>query len=236
MARAVEPEVARARWRDVKPEVMSLWDQGQHAVILGRTGSGKSVLQIELCEARAEERGGSVCLIGTKARDPTLRATGYPIIRNWPPTYAQRQGRRVILWPPYGTASTMRQTVRPRIVRAFDEMMEESAWTIGVDELSRLGEQLGLNHLLNEFWQGGRSSDMTLVGATQRPAWIARSSLSETSWVACFHLGDADDRLRAGEVLGDKRRWFDTIGGLGRHEFLLVHTPSGEGVVTKVGT
>lgn len=233
MAQQLE-EAVRAPWEEVRPELMSRWDQGQAFTIIGRNGRGKTTLMIELADARVEERGGSVCLIGSKARDATLRETGWPIIRAWPPPYSARQGRRVILWPPYGRASTMRQTVRPRLVHALDEMMEEGAWTIGIDELSRLGEQLGMNHLLNEFWQGGRSSQMTVIGATQRPAWLARSSLSEAWWVACFQLNDLEDRTRAAEVMGDRYRWRDVIAQLRGYEFLLVNTLTQQGVVTQL--
>lgn len=234
-------DIPRVAWDDIEPELVEKWEQGQHFIILGKTGGGKTALELALLELRINERQGNAIAIGTKARDPTLRGTGWSIITEWPPTYAQRQTHHVILWPRYTRPSEAAAT-NGRVIRdALDEIMIEGAWSVGVDEMAYLVETLGLRVVLDEYWNGARASDISMIAATQRPYWLSRSAVSQGDWAACFRIHDTDDRLRAGEILGDRRRFFETIGGLrntpgpkGRHEFLLVRLATDEAVVTEL--
>jgi hypothetical protein len=101
-----------------------------------------------------------------------------------------------------------------------------------------LVETLGLRTVLDEYWNGARSSDISMIACTQRPYWLSRSAVSQGDWAACFRIHDTEDRLRAGEILGDRRRFFDIIGSLrntgGRHEFLLVRVATEEAVITEL--
>lgn len=229
-----EGDIPRVSWAEVSGEFVDKWDQGQHVAILGKTNSGKTTLALELCRLRIESRDAMCGVINTKARDQTLRRTGWPIVREWPPSYAQMQTRHVIFWPAYSRPSTAKRTTTPRIVEILDEVMLAGGWTLFVDEMGYLVETLGLRTVLDEYWNGARSSGITLIAGTQRPAWLARSAVSQTDWTICFRINDLEDRKRAAEVLGNRDRYGPVIGQLRPHEFLLVRTITDMAVVCKL--
>jgi len=47
----------------------------------------------------------------------------------------------------------------------------------------------------------GRSRGLTLIGGSQRPSWVSRFALTESSAYAVFWLADQSDRKRLGEVI-----------------------------------
>jgi hypothetical protein len=231
--RRAELEIPRADWRDVYPELIEEWEQGQHAILLGKTGSGKTTMALELIRRRVQLRGAFAVALVTKARDDTSKKTGWPIVRQWPPTYAQMQTHHVIFWPPYTRPSTAKATTTPAVRHLLDELMLEGGWTLFVDEMAYLVETLGLRTVLDEYWNGARSSGLSLIAGTQRPYWLSRSSVSQGDWVICFRINDEDDRSRAAQILGGKR-YFDAIGSLGRHECLIVRTLNDRAVITEL--
>jgi hypothetical protein len=226
--------IPRVPWDAVAPELIDSWDQGQHVVILGKTGSGKTTVAFEIMEQRIEQRGAMCCALGTKARDDTLRRTGWPILRKWPPTYAQRQTHHVIFWPAYSRPSVARHTLAPKITELLDEIMAEGGWTLFVDEMAYLVETLGQRAVLDEYWNGARSSRISLVAGTQRPTWLARSAVSQVDWVICFRINDLTDRTRAAEIMGDRQKYAAAIKTLRGHEFCVVRTITDQAVITEL--
>jgi hypothetical protein len=201
--------------------------------LLGKTGSGKTTLALELIRQRIERKGAYALALGTKARDETLRATGWPVIRSWPPTYAQLQTHHVIFWPPYSRPSTARRTTAGPVSHMLDEVMLEGGWTVFVDEMAYLVETLGLRHVLDEYWNGARSSGLSLIAGTQRPYWLSRAAASQIDWAVSFFISDAEDRTRAARILGGAH-FADAIAGLRGHQFLVVRTTTGRGVITEL--
>jgi hypothetical protein len=218
----------------VWPEFIAGWDQGDHLVMLGKTKSGKTTLAIEMLELAIAHRQSHCVAIGTKPRDDTLKKTGWPVVRDWPPTYAQRETHHVVFWPPYSKPSTAKATTKPRLQKAMDEILLEGGWRVFVDEMAYLVQTLGLRYVLDEYFNGARSSGISLIACSQRPSWMARSGVSQVGWAVCFRINDTDDRLRAGEILGNRRRYAPVIGTLGidSHEFLLINTNTDRAVIS----
>jgi hypothetical protein len=142
----------------------------------------------------------------------------------------------VVLWPRYTKASSYAKDVKPTFLSAIDEVMEESAWTVYLDEAPYFVESLGLRRSMDELFNQARSNGITLVAGMQRPYWISRSMVSQHCWVACFRIGDMEDARRAGEVIGDRARYTPVLLNLGEHEFLLVDTIGDNAVISEVGT
>lgn len=218
-------EIPRIPWSTLAPAVVYDMDPGDHCVILGKTKSGKTTLAVDLLNRLADTRGSYVVALGYKLRDSTLRKTGWPIISEWPPTYEEIEpGHRCILWPPYSNPSNAATHTKPVFEDAFDDIMHEGNWRVFVDEIAYLIETLGMRRVLDEYFNGARSSGISMIAGTQRPVFVNRSAVSQVDWQITFRIEDLDDRTRAGEILGDKKLFVPVIGTLQkrRHEFLIV--------------
>jgi hypothetical protein len=181
--------------------------------------------------------GGSVVMLANKPRDPLyskLQREGWPRIRQWPPDYDHRVKRRVLLWPAYGRASTAKRN-RPAFEYALDMILAEGGWFIYIDEMRYMVEQMGMRTILDEYWNAARSSKVTLIAGSQGATWISRGMVTQETWLFLFRPRHTEDAKLYAEAAGD-RQIAGELDGLGRHEFLLVHTPSNERYVSKVGT
>jgi hypothetical protein len=203
--------------------------------LVGPTRSGKSYVAVDLLEGRADRRGAHVIVFATKLRDRTLTELGWPIISAWPPDYEHREQRRVILWPPYGQASTARKN-RQVFVDALDGILAEGGWTVYLDEAIYFTETLGLRPLLDEYWNTAASSGITVLSSSQAVSWVPKASLTQQQWAIVFRSPNEETRRDVAVVAGDRRRFEPAIAALGEHEFLLVRTRTGEAYVSKVGT
>jgi hypothetical protein len=178
-------------------------------------------------------REGAVLILGTKARDKGLTklvGQGWPKIGSWPPDYAHYVGRRVILWPAYGAASTVRARHRRTFLQAIDGIVNDGAWTVYVDEAPYFVETLGLRPQLDELYNTARSSGITLLSSAQGVSWIPRGSTTQQSWLFVFRprAGAKSDLVKAvADICGDRDRYVPAITTLDRHEFLIVHTHTG---------
>ena len=232
-------EIPHVSWEEAAPDFIEAWNQGEHMIAMGKTGRGKTTLVNDILNRRHEQREASVLSFVTKHRDATtsdLMGEGWARITSWPPSYAQRKNRKIILWPPYTKASTYARDVRDTFMEAIDEVMEEARWTLYMDEAPYFVESLGLRKSMDELFNQARSNEVTLVAGTQRPVWVSRSMVSQHCWVACFRIGDMEDAKRAGEVMGDRDRYTPVILGLGPHEFVLVDTIGDNAIISQVGT
>lgn len=214
---------------------MQRWEAGQHLAIVGPTGSGKSYVALDLLERRAEQRDAHVVVFASKQRDKTLTDLGWPIIREWPPDYEHREFRRVILWPPYGTASRA-QSRRGVYTDALDAILTEGHWTLYLDEAGYFVEQLKLRPILDEYWNQGRSSGITVVASSQGVTWVPKPMLSQQQWMILFGIPDEETRADAARIAGNRHRFTPMIGALREHEFLLIRTRTGQAFISKVGT
>lgn len=234
-----EEDIPRVSWEAAAPEFIECWDQGEHLIAMGKTGRGKTTFVNDVLTRRWEQREASVCSFVTKPQDKTssdLLDLGWSRLAKWPPSYAERKDRRIILWPPYTKASSYARDVKPIFLEAIDEIMEEKRWTLYMDEAPYFVESLGLRKSMDELFNQARSSEITLVAGTQRPVWVSRSMVSQHCWVCCFRIGDMEDAKRAGEVMGDRTRYTPVILGLGPHEFMLVDTIGDNAIISQVGT
>lgn len=234
-----DADVEVVSWRACAPDFIENWEQGEQCILLGKTGRGKTTWASDVLQRRNKQRRASVATFVTKKRDPTsddLITAGWDRIREWPPSYSQRQRGMLILWPPYTKASTYPVDVRPTFLSALDEIMEEGNWTLYVDEASYAVQSLKLRTSLDEFFTQSRSNGITLMAGSQRPVWVSRAQLSQHAWCCAFKIGDQEDAKRAAEVMGDRDRWSPVLRSLGEHQFLLVNTLTDEGVVSEVGT
>lgn len=223
--------------------MLEVWGNGEHFTAVGPTGSGKTHLMLDCALRRLRtHRDRGVIVLGCKRRDDTLARWAAthraPRLESWQQVdYRARKRRIIVLWPPYGRASTAPARLRVAFLEAIDHIVDEGDWTVVVDDAPTLVEQFKLRSEMDELWNNGRSDGLTIEAGAQRPVWVSRSMLSQMGFAAAFKPYDVDDCERLGEVLGDRtlaRGPGPALMRLNRHEFVLRRPPTGHEYTSKM--
>lgn len=219
------------------------WQQGEHVSLVGPTGCGKTTFALATLPMR---KFGVV--LGTKPRDATLdglrRARPrWEKLTDWSARSSPTLQPRVILWPKFRRPEDVAGQ-RDQIAAALGDMFAEGGWTIYADELSYLVRQLGQADTLRLIWQQGRALGISLVGATQRPAWVPLELYSQATHVVLWKHNDPRDLDRLSGIASagdlDPKHIRSIVRGLeytpGKGgEFLAVNTRTGDIHRAKVG-
>jgi len=210
-------------WSRFLPWFGARWEQGDHIAAVGMTKSGKTVAMTRLLRYR-----DYVSVIGTKPRDrelyPPLERQGYWLTEEWNPVDLEHP--RVILAPMLDVEGGSGPAF-DRQADIFDSALltvyRVGAWCLYFDELRYLSQQLGLTDTLDLLWLQGRSLDVSIVAATQRPRSVPLNMFEMARHFFLWRIGDREDRRRASEFLGDMQAVADfATARLARHEFLYV--------------
>lgn len=199
-----------------------LWYQGEHVTLVGPTGCGKTTAALALLPRRRHK-----CVIATKPRDPLindLRRKGYHITRTWPPPSYVTD---VVFWPEIsrlGNASKQ----RIQIANALARIYKTGAWAVYMDELRYVTQTLGLRRLVEMLWLQGRSLNISLIGATQRPSWVPLEAYDQATHLFIWRETDARNLARLGDIGGVDTKLIRTIvPNLSKHDFLYINTRDG---------
>lgn len=214
-------------WRQFERELD--WRQGEHATMVGTTGSGKSTLGMTLLPRRTYRT-----IICVKPRDALMRqiarVEGYHVATSWPP---RKDADRVILWPPNKGARNLDEQA-DTIRRALDDLYSEGRWCVYLDELEWLTNNLGLESRVNVMWQHGRSLGLSLVVGAQRPRHVPMLAYDQATHLFLWQNSDRYNRQRMGELGGmDSELIQHVMARLPRHVFLYVNTRDGTLAVSK---
>ncbi len=209
------------------------WRQDEHVSIIGPTGQGKTTLALELLARRS-----FVVIMATKPEDPTLRrlikSGEFDLIREWPPPRPVELQPRVILWPKWKNDSDTEKQ-RVAIAHGIDGVIEERNWCVYIDELYWVADLLRLPRRLRTLWTQGRALGVSVVGCTQRPAWVPKEMFSQATHLFFFRSNDPDDlKKMSGLGTADPNVVRQRIKRLGEHEVLYINTRTDEMLVTKV--
>jgi hypothetical protein len=191
-------EIARSEWY---ARMNTSWHQGEHIVIIGPTGTGKTNLATELLDIREW-----VVVLAVKRKDETLdrfKKQGYRVIRKWPPEY---NWKRVILWEKPGslTDDTSKQTAA--IHKALNQMYLAGGWTIYFDESGYIAGTLGLSRDLGILLNQGRSNYLSIVASMTRPssviARVPREALNQPRHKIIFKYSEEADIKACAQIAG----------------------------------
>lgn len=227
--------IVRVPWEDFRRKLRRRIHAGEHAVIIGSTGSGKSFLAREVVPMFGRN---IVVLDGKGGDDPSLVFPGFTTIRSWPPpaegalfrSFSGRKARepiRVHLAPKVRTItdalpggalwSESRKVLQDLYTRKGGKV-----FALYVDEMQIIAdprEGLGLGKLIGPLLRVKRYDHMSVVTATQYPTWIPRSSYRETTHRFFFAIEDEESRKRLGEISGRRAEITPVLDSLRPHEF-----------------
>jgi hypothetical protein len=230
-------------WPAFRPWFLENWQVGDHVAAVAMTGAGKTTLLRQLIPYR-----DFVVVFGTKARDDSLykplEAEGFVTVTKWTPWDWEDNGQRKVIFAPL---LRMSHDATPKEVDEAEAEQAEAfrialvqifmagGWCCYFDEIRYLTEDLKLGNEINRLYLQGRSLDITMVAATQRPRSVPLNVFAMATWFILWKISDRDDRRRAAEFAGELAPVvFETSRMLPKREFVVVNANDDEIVRSKV--
>lgn len=190
------------------------WKQGEHVTVIGPTGWGKSTAIKELVLPRRDY----VVAFATKRKDSTmdeLQAQGYKVQSKFQPDVADH-----IILKPKMTLSNDAE-IRNTFKNAIDTIWWSGGWCMDWDEAVYMAEELKLKSLMSKMWMQGRSLGVSIVAATQRPAFLPLYAYDQATHFFFWKMKLQDDAMRVARLGGlDIREMLSTIRQLPKYWFL----------------
>ncbi len=209
----------------------STWRQGEHVLISGATGSGKTALARHIVEIRAKNGGHVVVFCMKPLEDQTIVQDykGFERWKKWKKRPASWENR-VLLWPDVRKA----KGDKDKILRIQDEVFSEAFngindsghYTVQIDEglyttsptFLNKASDLAMAHAI------GRSGRLTMVTLTQRPSHLPLILYGSAAHAFVGRTREATDQKRLAELGAREggKELATRIADQGRHDFLWI--------------
>lgn len=199
--------------------------------MVGPTGWGKTVLATEILVLRSYLV--AFCVKGEdRSMDRLIRDLRLTRMSEWNPDVADR----IALWPNIrGAGKAHRAKQRAVFLSAIDSIFRMGAWCTFFDEVVYLAETLSLDDELKFLLNQGRSSYISVVAATQRPAFIPVAFYDMASHLFLWKFNDHRNAARVAELTGVAAPIVrQEVMTLPKYEFIYINKDTGLRVRSKV--
>ena len=193
---------------------MSQWTRGQHVLLVGSTGTGKTTLARKLVELRAYT-------IMLQSKPDDLSYPRWREVKTCSKIRIPKDDENESRWRLYPKYEDQRE----EFIKVLRRAWSEGGWCIYLDELFYLEDYLGLRSEIVKLLSQGRSKAISVVAAIQRPAWVNRFSLSEITHILCARMGDTRDLKTIQEVTSAE--YVARVPKLEKYQFLYMDKGKG---------
>lgn len=166
--------------------------------LIGPTKSGKSTLMRFLLRRRE-----FVTAFATKGEDTTMQEyktkEGFVIQRK---RWDGSRHDRIVLWPKGKTQEEVVHYQLHIFNDAIDRMYQQGKWCMCFDEISYMCDFLRMDRKLRWLLQQSRSSKISVVAATQRPAFIPLAFYDQPEWLIFWNDNDYTNLKRIQNIGG----------------------------------
>lgn len=215
--------------REQLSRLASTWRQGEHVLVSGGTGSGKTILARHLDEIRLQRRGFVIVFVCKLRTDETIvnDYSGWTRWKKWKKNAAPHENK-ILLWPDTTglPARAARELQRDIFRDAIDGITIQGKWTVHIDEGLYFcsSRYMNMEDDLALMQQMGRSSGITCVTLTQRPAHLPLVVYSSASHAFIGRARETTDVKRLSELGAQEsaKELAARIRSQGRHDFLWV--------------
>lgn len=209
-------------------ELSGSWKQGQHFLISGGTGSGKTYLARKIFDIRLQRGGAHVVFVCKLQPDETItnEYKGYTRWKEWKRKPGVHE-RRVILWPDVDSCKTIREMIDLQtqvFSDALNQLSKVGKWAVQIDEGLYFCKRLGLGTELETLYTMGRSANLTMGTLVQRPSFLPLSLYSNSSFTLASQTSERVDVDRLANLGGrlPPRKRGEMLEELGEYDFLFL--------------
>jgi ABC-type dipeptide/oligopeptide/nickel transport system ATPase component len=184
------------------------WKQGEHVIIIGDTGSGKTYLTSKILPIRQH-----VMVLRTKPDDIKFANFRKVDLVRKVGGYFDDNGKKVfrfLLDPDYDLQQR-------ELSHAFEKAWQEGGWTVAIDETYYATQILKLERQINKLLTQGRSKHITVICGMQRPVFISRFAMSQATHAFIFRCEGRDLKSLADAL---SPSIIKPVEGLRGHDFI----------------
>lgn len=206
-----------------------VWEQGQHLIISGDTGSGKTQLGRYVDQIRID-RGGFLVVFVVKKNDATLEQDykGWTRWSHWKKNPSPHENK-ILLWPDITKTKTVaegRALQKEVFSEAIAGLWRVGKWTVDFDEGLYMCDPkfMGMADDIAMLNALGRSEGLTIVTKMQRPSNVPLIVYGSASNAFIGRTRQDVDLKRLSELGGrsSAKELQGRISALGRHDFLWI--------------
>lgn len=205
------------------------WKQGEHVLITGGTGSGKTLLARYLDEIRIRAGGSVIVFICKTSPDDTIMQY-YPKSQGWKrwetwPAKVKSSDDKILFWPkvegkPYPEAIAI---FRREIHKALGEISKTGRWTVHLDEglFITSPTYVGAADQIGLMYQLMRSAKGTMITLAQRPSHMPLTIYSNVDHAFVSRAPNQEDVKRLANLDSsiNARELQAMINRNGKHDF-----------------